>query len=189
MDKRKFLVTMLAAVATALILVFMQRGPKENMPITTPPPQGKPAPQMSLPEATADANIQPGTCAPTECKFAPVISPAFEMTVGEKHIVGIWNMARSSSSTLVLKNVSNDPVTISAVTLSMCLNDSVVPLASVPAECQFIKIAATDYRGGSQDVKPNETLSTTLAADTHGQVAKLQFDTTRGPLIFMVTVQ
>jgi hypothetical protein len=189
MDKKKFLVTMLAAVATAIILVLIQRGPKENAPVTTPPPRGTPAPQMSLPAATDQPNIQPGTCAPTECKFSPVVTPAFEMTVGDKHIMGIWNMARSGSSTLVLKNVSTETVTVSAVTLSMCLNDSIVPLSSVPAECQFLKITQCDYQSGTLDVKPNATLSTTLTADIHGQVAKLQFDTTRGPVILMVTVQ
>lgn len=189
MDKKKFLVTMLAAVVTAIILVVLQRGPKENAPITTPAPKGPPVPQMSLPAATDEPNIQAGSCAPTECKFSPVITPAFEETVGGKTIIGIWNMPRSSSSTLMLKNVSTETVTVSAVTLSMCLNDSIVPLSSVPPECQFIKIAACDYKSGTLDLKPNQTLSTTLAADTHGQVAKLQFDTTRGPVIFMVTVQ
>jgi len=189
MDKKKFLVTMLAAVVTAFILVLIQRGPKENAPITTPAPKGTPAPQMSLPAATDEPVINPGTCAPTECKFSPVITPAFDMTVGDRHIIGIWNMARSSSSTLVMKNVSTETVTVSAVTLSMCLNDSIVPLASVPPECQFIKIAACDYKSGTLDVKPNATMSITLTADTHGQVAKLQFDTTRGPVITMVTVQ
>jgi hypothetical protein len=186
---KKFLVLMAAALVTALILVLMQRGPKETMPVTTPPPKGTPKPQMSLPEATSDAGIKAGTCAPTECRFSPVITPAFDMTVGDKHIIGIWNMPRSSSSTLVIKNVSNETVTVSAVTLSMCLNDSVVPLSSVPPECQFIKIAQSDYKSGALDLKPNETLSTTLAADEHGQVAKLQFDTTRGPVIVLVTVQ
>lgn len=189
MDKKKFLVTMLAALVTAVILVVLQRGPKENQPITTPAPRGTPAPQMSLPEATDQPDIQPGTCAPTECRFSPVITPAFEEAVGDKHIIGIWNMARSGSSTLVLKNVSTDTVTVSAVTLSMCLNDSIVPLSSVPAECQFLKITQCDYKSGTLDVKPNATLSTTLTADIHGQVAKLQFDTTRGPVIIMVTVQ
>jgi hypothetical protein len=189
MDKKKFLVTMIAAVVTAIILVLLQRGPRENQPVTTPAPKGTPAPQLSLPAATDEAHIQAGTCAPTECRFSPVITPAFEETVGGKRVIGIWNMARSSESTLVLKNVSTETVTVSAVTLSMCLNDSIVPLSSVPAECQFLKIAACDYKSGTLDLKPNETLSTTLAADTHGQVAKLQFDTTRGPVIFLVTVQ
>src|SRR5689334_12367666 len=161
MDKRKFLVTMLAAVVTALILVLIQRGPKENTPVTTPAPKGTPVAQKSLPEATDGAVISPGNCAPTECRFSPVISPAFEMTVGDKHLIGIWNMARSSSSTLVLKNVSTETVTVSAVTLSMCLNDSVVPLASVPPECQFIKIAQCDYKSGTLDVKPGASISTT----------------------------
>jgi hypothetical protein len=189
MDKKKFLVTMIAAVVTALILVLLQRGPKENQPVTTPAPKGTPAPQMSLPAATDQPNLQAGTCAPTECRFSPVITPAFEETVAGKRIIGLWNMARASESTLVLKNVSTETVTVSAVTLSMCLNDSVVPLSSVPSECQFIKIAQCDYKNGTLDVKPNQTLSTTLAADMHGQIAKLQFDTTRGPVIFLVTVQ
>jgi hypothetical protein len=189
MDKKKFLVTMLAAVVTALILVLIQRGPKENTPVTTPAPKGTPAPQVSLPAATDQPNLQPGTCAPTECRFSPVITPAFDETVGEKHIVGIWNMPRSASSTLVLKNVSTETITVSAVTLSMCLNDSIVPLASVPAECQFLKITQCDYTRGTLELKPNATLTTTLTADTHGQVAKLQFDTTRGPVIVLVTVQ
>lgn len=189
MDKKKFLVTMIAAVVTAVILVLLQRGPKENQPVTTPAPRGTPAPQMSLPAATDQPHIQAGTCAPTECRFSPVITPAFEETVNGKTIIGIWNMAHTSESTLVLKNVSTETVTVSAVTLSMCLNDSIVPLSSVPAECQFLKIAKCDYTNGTLDVKPGATLTTTLAADTHGQMAKLQFDTTRGPVIFMVTVQ
>jgi hypothetical protein len=189
MDKKKFLFTMLAAVLTAFILVLIQRGPKENTPVTTPPPKGVPKPQVSIPEATSGVSIQPGTCAPTECRFSPVISPAFDMSADGKHVLGIWNVARSASSTLTLKNVSTETVTVSAVTLSMCLNDAIVPLSSVPAECQFLKIAQTDYKGGTQDIKPGETLSTTLSADPHGQVAKLQFDTTRGPLILLVTVQ
>jgi len=56
-------------------------------------------------------------------------------------------------------------------------------------ECQFIKISETDFKGGTLEIKPGESMSTTLDADTHGQVAKLQFDTTRGPIITMLTVQ
>jgi hypothetical protein len=85
--------------------------------------------------------------------------------------------------------VSPDPVTVYGETLFMCLNDALVPFAQVPAQCQYIKISQTNYTGGNMDVKPGEAVTATLDADTHGQVAKLQFDTTRGPVILLVTVQ
>jgi hypothetical protein len=135
------------------------------------------------------AALKAGSCAPTECRFSPVITPAFDMMSNGKRVLGIWNVARSSQTVLTLKNVSPDPVTISAVTLFMCLNDAIVPVAQVPAQCQFLKISQSDYKGGTMVVKPGETVSTTLDADTHGQVAKLEFDTTRGPVILLVTVQ
>jgi len=188
MDKKKFLVTMLAAVATAIILVLVQRAPQQAPPPGTPP-QSTPAPQVSLPDESKGALIVAGQCAPTECRFSPVITPAFEMTSGGKPLVGIWNISRSAQATIALKNVSPDPVTFSALTLSLCLNDQVVPLPQVPDECRFLKVASSDYHGGTLELKPGDTLHTTLEADTHGQVAKLQFDTTRGPVIIMVTVQ
>lgn len=188
MDKKKFLATMLAALLTAFVLIWLQRGPKENTPPATPPPS-KPVAQMTLPESAPSPLIQPGSCAPTECHFAPVISPALEMTSNGKKLIGVWNIARSSESVVTIKNVSPDPITVSAVTLSLCLNDAIVPLSSVPPECQFLKISQSDYKSGTMDLKPGDALNTTLAADTHGQVAKLQFDTTRGPIIVLVTVQ
>jgi hypothetical protein len=184
MDKKKFLVMMLAAIATAVILVMIDRGPKENAPVATPPPVS----QANKLDDAQVAALKAGTCALTECRFSPVITPAFEMTSNGKTLVGIWNVARSSQTTITLKNVSPDPVTVYGVMLFMCLNEALVPLVQVPAACQYLKMS-TNYQGGNMDVKPGEAVTATLDADTHGQVAKLQFDTTRGPVILLVTVQ
>lgn len=188
MDKKKFLVLMVAAVLTAFVLVWLQRGPHEN-PATGTPPQAEPVPQQTIPEPASPEFVKAGSCEPTDCRFAPVISPAFETSANGKTYVGVCNIARSAQSVMVLKNVSPDPVTVSAVTLYLCLNQVVVELKSVPAECQFIKIAQTDFKGGTLEIKPGASMSTTLDADTHGQIVKLQYDTTRGPIVTMLTVQ
>jgi hypothetical protein len=188
MDKKKFLVLMVAAVLTAFVLVWLQRGPHEN-PTTATPPKAEPVPQQTIPEPSSPEFVKAGTCQPTVCRFAAVISPAFETSANGKVYVGVCNLAVSSQSVFVLKNVSPDPVTVSAVTLYTCLNELVVDAKSIPVECQFIKIAQTDFKGGTLEIKPGESMSTTLAADAHGQIAKLQYDTTRGPIITQVTVQ
>jgi hypothetical protein len=59
----------------------------------------------------------------------------------------------------------------------------------VPRECQYVKIVRSDYGGKKMTLKPGETCSTTLETDAHGQIARIQFDTTRGPVILMITVQ
>lgn len=182
---KKFLVLMSAAIVTAAILVLIDRGPRTDQPRLSKAPEVATSP----PDTSGLALVKPGSCAPTQCRFSPVISPAFEMTSNGKQLIGIWNLARSSQTAIVMKNVSPDPVTISAVTLYTCLNDAVVPVASVPAECRFIKIAKTDFTGTGMNLKHGESISTTVEADAHGQVAKLQFDTTRGPIIMLVTVQ
>jgi hypothetical protein len=187
MDKKKFLVMLAAALATAAILVLLERNPQDNAP--APVPATRVVSQGTAVDTAITAALKAGSCAPTECRFSPVITPAFDMMSNGKRVLGIWNVARSSQTVLTLKNVSPDPVTISAVTLFMCLNDAIVPVAQVPAECRFLKISQSDYKGGTMVVKPGETVSTTLDADTHGQVAKLEFDTTRGPVILLVTVQ
>lgn len=187
MDKKKFLVMLAAALATAVVLVLLERNPQDNAP--APVPAAPVVSQGTEVDPAVTAAIKAGSCAPTECRFSPVITPAFDMMSNGKKIIGIWNIARSSQTILNLKNVSPDPVTINAMTLFMCLNDALVPVAQVPAECQFLKISQSDYKGGNMEVKPGETVSTTLDADTHGQVAKLEFDTTRGPVIILVTVQ
>jgi len=189
MDRKKFLITMIAAVLTAFVLVWLQRGPHENPTTSATPPQSTPVPQNTIPEPSSPEYVKAGTCQPTDCRFAPVISPAFETTANGKAYMGVCHIARSAQSVMVLKNVSPDPVTESAVTRYTCLNETVVDVKSVPVECQFIKISETDFKGGTLEIKPGESMSTTLDADTHGQVAKLQFDTTRGPIITMLTVQ
>jgi hypothetical protein len=83
-------------------------------------------------------------------------------------LVGIWNIARSSQSVITMKNVSPDAVTVSAITLYACLNDAVVAISSIPAECQFIKISQSDYKGGNMDLKPGDSIATTILTDTHG---------------------
>src|SRR5712675_2058686 len=122
MNKKKFLVMMLAAIATAVVLVLIDRGPKENAPVHTPPVVS----QGNTLDDAQTAALKAGTCALTECRFSPVITPAFEMTSNGKVLVGLWNVARSSQTTLTLKNVSPDPVTVSGVTLSMCINDALI---------------------------------------------------------------
>ncbi len=188
MDKKKFLVLMVAAVLTALVLVWLQRGPRE-VPTNGTPPDAAPVPQKTIPEPSSPEFVRTGSCEPTECRFAPVISPAFETSANGKVYVGVCNIARSAQTVMTLKNVSPDPVTVSAVTLYLCLNNVVVELHDVPAECQFARIAQTDFKGGTLAVKPGATMSTTLETDTHGQIVKLQYDTTRGPIITMLTVQ
>jgi len=185
---KKFLVLMSVAVLTAIVLVWLQRGPHENPPAGTPP-NVTPVAQNTIPEPSSPDFIKAGTCQPTVCRFAAVISPAFETSANGKVYVGVCNLAVSSQSMFVLKNVSPDPVTVSAVTLYTCLNEMIVDVKGIPAECQFIKIAQTDFKGGTLEIKPGESMSTTIDADTHGQIAKLQYDTTRGPIITQVTVQ
>lgn len=185
---KKFLVLMAVALVTAFVLVWLQRGPHEN-PATGTPPSATPVPQKTIPEPSSPEFVKAGSCEPTDCRFAPVISPAFETSADGKVYVGVCHIARSAQTVMVLKNVSPDPVTVSALSLYLCLNEVVVESKSIPAECQFIKIAQSDFKGGTLEIKPGASMSTTLDADTHGQIVKLQYDTTRGPIITMLTVQ
>lgn len=185
---KKFLVLMAVALVTAFILVWLQRGPHEN-PGTGTPPTATPVPQNTIPEPSSPDFVKAGSCEPTDCRFAAVISPAFETSADGKVYVGVCNIARNAQTVMVLKNVSPDPVTVSALSLFLCLNQVVVDSKTIPVECQFIKVAQSDYKGGTLELKPGESMSTTLATDTHGQIVKLQYDTTRGPIITMLTVQ
>src|SRR5258705_8109191 len=100
MDKKKFLVMLAAALATAVILVLLERNPQDNAP--APVPATAVVSQGTAVDPAVTAAIKAGSCSPTECRFSPVITPAFDMMSNGKHLVGVWNIARSSQTPLTL---------------------------------------------------------------------------------------
>ena len=176
MKQRAFLTALVVALAVAFGVVWIK-----NRSRNEPPPAPVPAQQSSAPSDS--------TCLLTECRIVPVITPALSLMSEGKPLVGIWNVARSSQTIMEMKNVSEENIKVSGLTLSMCLNEHITPIVEVPEGCRYVKVARSDYEGKSMTLKPGETCATTLETDAHGQIARLQFDTTRGPVILMVTVQ
>jgi hypothetical protein len=148
------------------------------------------APESASSTASAeDSAALTDSCALTECHFSPVITPAFTTSSEGKDFVGIWNVGRNAQTIMEMKNVSQEDVIVSGLTLSMCLNDQLTPVAEVPEACRYVKILRSDFAGQPITLKPGDVCAMTLETDAHGQIAKLQYDTTRGPVITMITVQ
>jgi hypothetical protein len=165
-----------AAAALALILFMKARTPDEK--------------PLSQPAMTADETAGQEACTLTQCRVTPVITSALKLSSGGKDLIGIWNVPLSSQSTLDIKNVSDTPVVFKGQTLFMCLNDGIVPVSEVPEHCRFMKITKSScYDDEPRALEPGESCSVTIEVDNHGQIGKLEFDTTMSGVVVMIIAQ
>jgi hypothetical protein len=164
-----------AGIALALVLFLKARAPEEKSP--------------SQPALTADSASQEA-CTLTQCRITPVITSALQLSSAGKDLIGIWNVPVSSQSTLDIKNVGDSPVVIRGEKLSMCLNDGIIPVSEVPEHCRFMKVKKSScYDDEPFALEPGESCSVTIEVDNHGQIGKLELDTTMSGVVIMIIAQ